>query len=596
MKGKDILLGLQYVGDDLIMEAEAKSFPGQKKLFRRPLLLAAAVALMLALVGCAVVYVMTMQDLKLGDQQVAQERWDDDGRTMIYETVQQQVLTFSGLKGTPNYEAAKEWYAFRQTYDPDWILYNEYRDAGTLYRAPEEYSLYNIYTPEMREKIDEITSKHGLKLQGSRVDAFSDEALLSYLGIRNILLPDAKASGEDFNVSYYDGGWFHTDMRMQLTDMPEWPFQFLCSLYYSPKDCFDTMVCELNDTEDWQEWNYTTASGDDVLVIRSPSVWVSWVFCDRGDATITLRIETILEWYGDSGVKKTPMTDDQLKQVLDCIDFSIHPQPGDPALLEGPKASRVLSQTQNGHTVSVKDVFTDGSEAHIILGIAGPEGTDLEQFSNMAYSSLRFDGVQFTSQENASVQASGTSHGPRADQDGKKNTMEYQVTVSKEVRDGLAFQQGSVWKLYLDDLLVQQWNPDLKQWERIWETEGIWNFEIPMDQGDWREIEFVSDPIETSVCTGWDADGSDVFQDVTLTSLTLRAFGGKATSTWERGQLDFANMREKKYPTVVLKDGTTIALAGDLRIYDPESDGDRIPMDEVEHLILMDGTRLFPVN
>ena len=117
-----------------------------------------------------------------------------------------------------------------------------------------------------------------------------------------------------------------------------------------------------------------------------------------------------------------------------------------------------------------------------------------------------------------------------------------------------------------------------------------------MEDGDWREIEFVSEPITTKVCTGWDANGKDVFEDVTLTSLKLRGFGGSFTSTWEGGGLDLADYRGGKFPTVVLKDGTEIRLDGGLGFYDPENQGKLIPLDDVDHLVLMDGTVLYPVT
>ncbi len=592
MNGKEIFLGLQYLGDDLIMEAEKKGFPKRKGIFRRPLLLAAVIALMLLLVGCAVVYVLNIQSLKLGDRLVTEEWWDAEQKTMVTETVSQQVLTFSGLKGSPNYEAAKEWYEFRKDYDPDWNIYHEYRDAGKQYRGTPEYSLYNIYTLEMKAKIDEIMKKYGLKLKGAPVDAFNGKQLLAYLGMDGILLPDANASGNDFNVFYHDGGWFHTYMDMQLEDHPEWPYQFLLSLYYSPKDCFDNTICELNDASDWEEWNYTTASGETVLVIRSPSVWVSWVFYDRGDATITLRMETILERYSDDYVERIVMPDDTLKQVLDCIDFSIHPQPGAPALLEGPPASRELSQNQNGYTVTVKDVFTDGLTAKVVLGIAGPEDVNLEKDDR---GFLFFSDAALSPQNEANALAKGRGHGTKQDHDGKANTIDYTVETFYDLEEGIVFHKGGLCRLSLQDLCVNSWNEKLSQWETQWEVAGDWNFEITLDQGDWREIEFVGEPITTSACIGWDMDGSDVFEDVTITSLKLRSFGGKVISTWEGGQLDFANVREEKFPVVMLQDGKTIQLDGMLGIYNSARDGDRIPLDEVDYLLLMDGTRLDPI-
>ncbi len=570
--------------------------------FKRIVLIAAAVIMAMALVGCGVVYLLKMQDLKLGDQQVTQERWDEKNQTMTYETVSQQVLTFSGLKGTPNYEAAKEWYEFKKTYDPDYTIYNEQRDAGTLDWGPAEYSLYNSYTQEMRDKVDEINQQYGLKLRGKKVNALNADSLYAYLGMDGVLLPGAKAETDDFNAAFYDGGWFHTDMHMTLTDSPDWPYQFLCSLYYNPKECFDTTVCELNDTADWQEWNYTTKAGDNVLVIRSPSTWYSWVFCDRPDATITLRIETIREVYTDEHgyqeVIKTPMTDDQLKEVLDCIDFSIKPQPGDVSLLEGPAASRELTQTSNGYTVTVKEVFTDGVIARIHLGITAPEDVNLEQYMDeFGTGGANFEHVQFVPLEEIDY-LGGWSHGSRADGDGKANTMDYIIEVSESVgKEGISYKEGSTWKLYLENLAAKEWDRENFQWETIWEMEGSWNFEITMDNGDWREVEFISQPITTIGSTGWDAKGNDIFEDVTITSLKLRALGGNYYGDWDLGQPVIYDVRNDKFPTLTLKDGSTIQLINGLEPYRKAGDEyQRIPLDEIETLTLIDGTVLTPVS
>src|SRR5699024_7768899 len=107
---------------------------------RRPLLIAALIALMLLLVGCGVVYVLKMQDLKLGEAQVTQDRWDNQQHTMVSQTVSQQTLTLSGLKGTPNYQAAQEWYEFEQTYDPDHQIYFEAKDNPEEF--PVQYAFY----------------------------------------------------------------------------------------------------------------------------------------------------------------------------------------------------------------------------------------------------------------------------------------------------------------------------------------------------------------------------------------------------------------------------------------------------------------------
>ena len=81
MKGKDIFLGLDYVGGDLIENAEYGQFPSsavktagnenkapEARSIRRPLLIAAIVALMLLLMGCAAAIVLYLDSIRLGEE------------------------------------------------------------------------------------------------------------------------------------------------------------------------------------------------------------------------------------------------------------------------------------------------------------------------------------------------------------------------------------------------------------------------------------------------------------------------------------------------------------------------------------------------
>ena len=63
MNGKDIFKGLRYIDDDIIEEAEFGMFPAKTdhRTIRRPLLVAAIIALTLLLVGCAVVYILSLK-------------------------------------------------------------------------------------------------------------------------------------------------------------------------------------------------------------------------------------------------------------------------------------------------------------------------------------------------------------------------------------------------------------------------------------------------------------------------------------------------------------------------------------------------------
>ena len=591
MNGKGLLTELGNIHEKYYMEAETGSLSTTSKI-RRPLLLAALIALMLLLVGCGVVYMLKMQNLKLGETQVTGERWDKEQHTLVEQTLSQQTLTLSGLKGSPSYQAAQEWYEFEQTYDPDHQIFFSTKDNPTEF--PEKYDFYNPYSQEMVDKIDEICNKYDLQLIGAPVKAQSANTMLDYLGIDSIFLPGAPAEASADWVSYYEGGYFQTDVTFRITEGEDaWPFHSMLRVCYSPKNCFNNDLFALTG-EDWQERNYTTSSGQDVLILRSPTVWESWVFCDLGDATVNLRVETIDQVYTDENgypeVIETPMTDEQLNQILDTINFHLEIHPGDPSILEGQQSSTNLSQTQNGYTIEVKQVFTDGHRTAITLGLTAPEDVDLEQYLDEP--GIHFDHWRYNL--NAGDTGSGSDTlSFRVDNDGKANTIEIFGQMERNVKEGLAFPQGISCSLFLENLYVGTWGDPFNA--RL-SVEGVWNFDITLDEGDWQALEFVSDPITVKVSTGWDVNGNDVFEDVTITSLTLRRFGGMFTSTWDQGALDMADYGAGKFPTVVLKDGTQIRLRGDLEPLDSEKEGAMIPLEEVDHLVLMDGTVLYPVN
>lgn len=288
------------------------------------------------------------------------------------------------------------------------------------------------------------------------------------------------------------------------------------------------------------------------------------------------------------------MTNEQLNQILDTINFDLEPNPGDPAILEGQKPSTDPVQTQNGYTIEIKQAISDGNKTAITLGLTAPEDVDLEQYLDGL--AIKFRNQKFIPISDTQFTGSSGAFNCRADNDGKANTIEFFGEIEGSSKDGLPFPQGASYSLYLEELCATAWNEELCQIDTLWSVDGIWNFNITMEDGDWREIEFVREPITTKVSTGWDASGNDVFEDVTLTSLKLRGFGGSFTSTWEGGGLDLADYRGGKFPTVVLKDGTEIRLDGGLGFYDPENQGKLIPLDEVDHLVLMDGTVLYPVT
>ena len=327
MKGKNLLIGLNHISQKYIDEAENETLskPSVCKYLRRPLLVAAVIALSLMLVGCGVVYVLKMQNMKIGDLEVTTPVYDEQMEFQGYETGTQQVLTLTGLKGTSSYQATQEWFEFKKAYDPDYAIANSF--GGNYPEYPRAYDAYSPYTQEMVDKIDEIAAKYDLKLLGKMTDIHGGRLFYEEAGIDSLLIPESKAQVDVLSAAIYEGG----SMQISLLEMmmPEeegqWHRKITTSLYVTKKDCFNPFTMEIGDSNAWREWNYTTAGGFDVLMLRSDDI--GWIICDRPDATISVRLIGI-DVYSDNGygnitVESLFMSDRQFELVADAFDFSL---------------------------------------------------------------------------------------------------------------------------------------------------------------------------------------------------------------------------------------------------------------------------------
>jgi hypothetical protein len=96
------------------------------------------------------------------------------------------------------------------------------------------------------------------------------------------------------------------------------------------KDCLSQDHIYLEDLAQWKEWNYQTAAGNDVLIIRSDSDWRAWIICEREEAMLVLRLESRIDLGYNEDCSKhwgyLEMTDKQLEMVADTIDFGIQPR------------------------------------------------------------------------------------------------------------------------------------------------------------------------------------------------------------------------------------------------------------------------------
>ena len=129
--------------------ANTKVVPVQKRPLKRMWLIAAIIAAMVFLMGCAIVYILSLEDMAFGNS--VQEYYDGS-------TEEITLLSLQGIQGTPGYQATKEWYEWLETYDIDGKVWDSHESYGADFG--DAYYDYGIYSQEMKDKLDEICEKY----------------------------------------------------------------------------------------------------------------------------------------------------------------------------------------------------------------------------------------------------------------------------------------------------------------------------------------------------------------------------------------------------------------------------------------------------
>ena len=310
MNAMDLLTGLNGVRDSFVAEAgefrQGKRRPRRlpsKKLW----LIAAIIALTLLLVGCAVAYMLHLQDMAFGQETQEVLGSEVQARTM---------LSIRGVKGTPGYQAAKEWHEWLKTYDPDDAVYHS--EEAFSEDFGDEYYAYNLYTRDMKEKLDKICAKYNLNLLGKMYVDPDEAAACKALGIPGILRSDAQAETNFGGMRYYADGSFTVEGHMTLTDSV-WPYEEIVHFSCSRKDSFSDLYASVGPEGTYKEWNYTTSDGVDVLIVleqRNEMNQPAFLVVDRGEYVFWFSaLEYGREW-----------TKEALEAYAEAFDFTVRPQ------------------------------------------------------------------------------------------------------------------------------------------------------------------------------------------------------------------------------------------------------------------------------
>ena len=574
MNGQEIFLGLSYISRKYIEEAETETVSGgagKAHRIRRPFLLAAVIALLLLLVGCAAVYVLKMEHVKISSGTDQRDYSLVDG---VYvkdpHTVDTTTLSMAGLKGSNAYKACADFYAYE----------TELRASAS---ASGDWTGYD---DAINAKAQELAEQYGLKPEGQPLTFRTTRNLCDALGVERFVRNSQDVSIDVDQGFCRDSGNFFVLLRFAFPEDQGYEVTYTSgALYWNRQDTFSRDYFTLEDSGDWVERNYTTSAGNTVLILTSPSQERGYILCNRGDALMTVWLDANPEILSeDSGVVSAEylhMTEKQLNMVADALDFAIQPNIPTQADVDAQPAPPQKA-TQNGYTLEVKSVETDGYVAQILIGITAPEDIILSTEKPLHFANWRGMLVPADGSEAAFGPVNTLDDG-----DGKANTIDVLLTQSVTAKNTDApFAAGSTWTLYLVDLVYSSTDETL--------TEGEWQFPISFgaDNCDDRELELLTSPILMKAGTGWLPDGTDVVMEFPVSSFKLRKFSSKivrdtAAETEEQRAESYTDFYgwNGHFICVVMKDGTRIEL------WDQENDS-AIDLTQVDYVLLPDGTKL----
>ena len=349
MKSIDLLKSLGNVKDSYIISAEefrqGKQQVKVKRLSsKRVLIIAAVIALTLLLVGCAVVYVLRMQNLHVGEYSIYMPTiYDEDGNVIPVETMKPtQLLSIQGV----NMEALAEWVEFTNSYDKDGtIMLAADRAAkeggpGDPWEFPDNYHLtYGCYSQEMMDKLDEIVEKYDLKLLSAYTicQRYEMNVMFESLGFDGVMVESPKTEVEYLDGDFHLEGSFWLELMLDM-DGEHWVCRDeILSVQYSVKDYFDPRTDGVQDFNNYTQWDYTREDGRQVLLALSEGA--ARIYADTPEAMMIVSLSGNT-WIEGHQVNMTP---EALEEIAELVDLNIHPHAAEQAEVDRLKAASIAA-------------------------------------------------------------------------------------------------------------------------------------------------------------------------------------------------------------------------------------------------------------
>ena len=233
-----------------------------------------------------------------------------------YDGSSQEVtlLSIQGIQGSPGYQATKEWYEWLENYDTDMAIYHS--EEAFSEDFGDDYYAYNLYSREMKDKLDEICEKYGLELLGKMYVDPDIEAGCKALQIPGIFRPGTNVETDWGQICYYANGSFDLEGDVSLNGQNPHIVSFRCHR----KNAFSDLYSSVGPEGTYEEWTYTTSYGVDVLMVLDYGG-----VC--GNASMYVEHGEYVYVFNITEFEHTPLPDKAgMEAYAEAFDFTVQPQ------------------------------------------------------------------------------------------------------------------------------------------------------------------------------------------------------------------------------------------------------------------------------
>lgn len=352
----------KYVLEAIESRSNTASKPKSHLRLHRIGLLAAVLAALLLLAGCVAVY-LRLQDMSIGKDTYVQSH-DEQGRAIEPTERVRDVINFAALMDAPAQKASTQWHEFTQSYDPDHALMTNEPDIPGI--ANNYEYIYDCYTQEMVDKLDEISNANQVKLLEARVsiDRWGNDIAMEALGRESLFREDAPAEPTTVQGMLYAPYNFRLMYSLTLTgeDAPWKKMVYVTEIYqhsgYLPCDSIWTL-----DLSEYQQWNYTTGQGIEVLLAMN-STGRGLMVCPKDAGVLIVSIDGNLTGSQYPEPDQVPGKE-AMEAFAEVIDFDLTPSGIDPAVLQ-PKLDAAEAEYRAANTFEFEEPVYE-SYADLIL-------------------------------------------------------------------------------------------------------------------------------------------------------------------------------------------------------------------------------------